>query len=297
MATEDPNPLALELDLRPELEALSKILDGQIAALEVVRNALSDIQLGAHLMARTVRDGGKVVYAGAGSSALMAISDGLELSGTFGISPNTIRLCMAGGIPQDANMPGDTEDDVAEGQRIGSELGPSDLVIAVSASGRTPYSVALARAAREGGADVIAIANNVNAPLFDSANVSILLETPPEIIAGSTRLGAATAQKAALNLMSTLMGLRLGNVYDGMMVGVIADNDKLRKRAHKMVAAIAKVDAKAAAASLAKSKGAVKPAVLIALGASPVAAQDLLTEEKGLLRSAIERIQSVKRQR
>lgn len=291
MATEDLHPMARELDLSPERDVLSRLLDGQEAALAAVRTALPEIQLGAELMANTVRGGGCMIYAGAGSSALMAISDGLELSGTFGISPSKIRLCMAGGIPQDANMPGDTEDDIAAGYKIGSELGSNDLVIAVSASGRTPYPMALARAAKANGADVIAVANNVAAPLFDCANVSILLETPPEIISGSTRMGAATAQKAALNLMSTLMGLRLGNVYDGMMVGIIADNDKLKARARRMVAAIAQVDAKTAEASLAQAEGAVKPAVLIALGVSPVRAHDILTEEMGLLRKAIARVQ------
>jgi N-acetylmuramic acid 6-phosphate etherase len=200
----------------------------------------------------------------------MAVADGTEIPGTFGISADRIRLCMAGGIPKDSNMPGGTEDDTSAGELVGSKVARTDLVIAISASGSTPYTVGLVRAAKDAGAKVVAIANNPDADLFNFADVSVLLETPPEIISGSTRLGAATAQKVALNLMSSLMGLRIGNVYDGMMV--------------------AQVDTARAEDSLASAGGAVKNAVLIALGASPTNANKFLQEEQGLLRNAIARV-------
>ena len=290
MGTESLHLAAAGLDALEGGAALRHLLRAQLAAAAAVEAALPDIDRGAALMAETLRAGGHLVYAGAGSSALMAISDGLELSGTFGVSSRRILLRMAGGLPVDAQMPGDTEDDDTEGAKAGAALLTGDLVIAVTASGRTPYSLALAKAARLRGARVVAIANNPGAAIFAHADVAICLPTPPEVIAGSTRMGAATAQKIALNMMSTLMGIRLGQVHDGMMVGLIADNEKLRVRARAMVAPIAGVGDAEASASLAAAGGAVKPAVLIARGVTPQAAERLLTATEGNLRAALARL-------
>jgi N-acetylmuramic acid 6-phosphate etherase len=286
-ATERQHPAARGLDLLTDAAILHHMLDTQTAALAAIRPALGTVIEAAWLMTETLRDGGRVVYAGAGSSALMAISDGLELHGTFGIAPERVILLMAGGLPRDAQMPGGTEDDAAAGARDAAGIGEGDLVIAVAASGRTPYPIAVADGARARGAKVIAIANTPDAPLFLRADVAICLETPPEIIAGSTRMGAGTAQKATLNMISTLAGIRLGQVHDGHMVGLVADNAKLRQRSAAMVADIAGVPAEGAAAALATAGGAVKPAVLIALGATPDAATALLTKTNGILRAAL----------
>lgn len=287
--TERLHPDAVGLDDRPAPEILAALLDGQRAAVAAVEPALPALDKAAALMAETLRGGGRLIYAGAGSSALMAVADGLELAGTFGIDPARVRLCMAGGIPQDARMPGDTEDDEAGGAARGAAFGTGDLVIAVSASGSTPYPLGLARAARARGARVVAVANNPGAPIFALAEVAVCLATPPEVIAGSTRLGAGTAQKVALNLMSTLMGIRLGAVHDGMMVGLRADNAKLRDRARAMVAAIAGAAEAEAGAALAAADGDVRRAVLIARGARAEVAAALLAEAQGILRAALAR--------
>lgn len=285
--TERLHPAARGLDLLPDAAILGHILDTQLAALEAVRPALAPIAEAAALMADTVRGGGRLVYAGAGSSALMAVADGLELHGTFAIPTGRILLLMAGGLPRDARMPGDTEDDAASGARDAEGLGAGDLVIAVAASGRTPYPIAVAKAARAKGAKVVAIANTPDAPLFEAADIAICLATPPEVIAGSTRMGAGTAQKAALNMISTLAGIRLGQVHDGLMVGLVADNAKLRRRAEGIVADIAGVPAAVAAAALDAAAGAVKPAVLIARGASAARAAELIEAHQGILRAAL----------
>ena len=290
--TESLHPAAAGLDALPGAEVLSHLLAAQLAAVDAVTSALPQIETGAAMMAETLRGSGRLVYAGAGSSALMANADGMELPATFGMDPSRILLKMAGGIPVDARMPGNTEDDADEGTRVGANLRSGDLVIAVTASGRTPYPLALAKAAQAQGARVIAIANNQNAPLFDHADLAICLPTPAEVIAGSTRMGAGTAQKVALNLMSTLMGIKLGQVHDGMMVGLVADNAKLRVRAATMLRQITGVDAAAAEASLVAAQGAVKPAVLIALGASPAGAAQLLSETEGNLRAALARLRT-----
>jgi N-acetylmuramic acid 6-phosphate etherase len=237
-----------------------------------------------------MRAGRHLHYAGAGSSALMACADGLELHGTYGIDPARIHLLMAGGLPVDARMPGDTEDDADAGTQAATAIGAGDVVIAVTASGATPFAVAVARSAQARGAQVIAIANNAGAAIFAHADVAIALMTPPEVIAGSTRMGAGTAQKTALNMISTLAGIRLGQVHDGMMVGVVADNAKLRLRAAGMVASIADVSDAAARTALDAAGGRVKPAVLIALGLDMDRAQALLNDTGQNLRAALARM-------
>ncbi len=285
--TERQHPAARGLDLLSDADILGHMLTTQRDAIEAVRPAIGLIAKAARLMTETLRGGGRLIYAGAGSSALMAVSDGLELHGTFGIAPERIILLMAGGLPRDAQMPGGTEDDASTGTRDANGIGEGDLVIAVAASGRTPYPIAVADAARAQGAKVIAIANTPDAPLFNRADVAVCLETPPEVVAGSTRMGAGTAQKAALNMISTLAGIRLGQVHDGYMVGLVADNAKLRQRSEAMVADIAGVPAPQAARALSVAKGAVKPAVLIARGAAAGEASALLQEHKGILRAAL----------
>lgn len=285
--TEQMHPAARGLDLLPDAAILAHLIDGHKAALEAVSPAIPQIAAAARLMAETLHGAGRLYYAGAGSSALMAVSDGLELHGTFGIATDRVVLLMAGGLPRDSRMPGDTEDDAAAALRDAAAIGAGDLVIAVAASGTTPYPIAVAKAARAKGARVIAIANVTAAPIFDRADIAICLPTPPEVLAGSTRMGAGTAQKAALNMISTLAGIRLGQVHDGRMVGLVADNAKLRARAALVVADLAGVTADQAAAALAAAGGAVKPAILIARGAGAGQAAALLDDNDGILRAAL----------
>jgi N-acetylmuramic acid 6-phosphate etherase len=221
----------------------------------------------------------------------MGNADGLELAGTFGIDPARVRLCMAGGLPQDAAMPGDTEDSTKQADTDAQQIAPGDAVIAVTASGRTPYAVRMAELAQARGARTICIANNPGAPIFAHADVAICLPTPPEVIAGSTRMGAGTAQKAALNMMSTLMGIRLGHVHDGMMVNLRPDNEKLRGRAIGMVRQITGAAEPAARAALQAHGWSVKNAALSLAGAGP-RVQALLDRHGGRLRAALADIQN-----
>jgi len=268
------------IDEMPVAAALARMLAAQAAALNSVNTAITPISNAAREMANALQSGGRLVYAAAGSSALMAIADGLELGGTFGITPDQIVLLMAGGLPINASMPGQSEDDTAEAEIAAKSIRKNDIVITISASGHTPYACKIAQLAKAKGVGVIGIANNANAPLFEHADIAIHLPTPPEVIAGSTRLGAATAQKAVLNMMSTLMGVHLGHVHDGMMVNLVADNAKLRTRAVGMVGRIANVDVALAQRSLDRANGAVKLAVLLAAGVTD------LTETKAMLQAA-----------
>ena len=291
--TEMLNDAAQGLDSLPSGDAARLLAESQAAAADVVKSAAGYVADGGLLMADAIRRGGNLVYAAAGSSGLMAAADGMELPGTFGIPVERISILMAGGLPKDARMPGHVEDDTHEAAESAASIGPHDTVITVSASGSTPYAVEIARRARSAGARVIAIANNSDAPLFEHADVAICLPTPPEMVAGSTRMGAGTAQKIALNMMSTIMGISLGHVHDGMMVNVQADNAKLRDRAAGMVARISGVSDNDARKHLDEADGAVKPAVLLAAGAeSRTAAEALLAECEGHLRAALARLQS-----
>lgn len=290
---DSPRTEALQTDtpldaLTPDA-ALRRLLDGQSAALVAIDGARAALSAAASAVARSLHDGHRLVYAGAGSSGLMAMADALELPGTFGISEAQVGIFMAGGLPGRATMPGDTEDDDTQGSRDASGLGPGDTAIVVSASGTTPYACAFARAAADAGATVIGIANVPGSALLDLAHLPVCLPTPPEPLAGSTRMGAGTAQKAALNMISTLAGVLLGHVHAGQMVNLRADNAKLRARARRMVAQIASVPEDRAASALNAAGGAVKPAILLAAGAPDLAtAERLLARTDGRLGPALD---------
>lgn len=288
--TEARHPQAQGLDLLDDAEILHLLASGQAEAAKQVAAAIPEIAAAADLAAKSIRDGGRLVYAAAGSSGLMALADALELPGTFSISRDQIVVLLAGGMAALKDMRGGPEDD-AEAARASTKelsLNENDCLIAVTASGRTPYPLAAAAVARAAGARTIGIANNAGADLFDMVDVGICLPTPAEVIAGSTRMGAGTAQKIALNMLSTLMAIRLGHVHDGFMVNVVADNEKLRARASSIVSAVAGVDGTVADAALRTSAGAVKPAILIARGAADLdQANKILARHSGHLRPAM----------
>ncbi|QAU47791.1 N-acetylmuramic acid 6-phosphate etherase [Bradyrhizobium guangzhouense] len=237
-------------------------------AIASVAAVTSDIRAAALRLAAIWRAGGRLVYAGAGSSGLAAAEDAAELPGTFGLDQSRIAIVLPGGTAEPFRIDSAAEDDAAAGARSIVELGDlsGDAVIAVSASGSTPFTVAAAAEARRRGAFVIGIAHRPASQLLALADAPILLESGEEALRGSTRLAAGAAQKAALGMLSSLMGLELGHIHQGLMVNLKADNAKLRERAHGIVATIADVSDAKAAAALREAGGDVKPAVLIACG-------------------------------
>lgn len=288
--TEGRHDQAKGLDERQPLDALKVLADGQKAAAAVVDGALADIAAAARLAADALLSGGRLVYVGAGSSGLMAMADALELPGTYGIPRDRIVILLAGGAASLEDLAGGYEDDraLAVGDAEAVKIDSKDCVIAVSASGSTPYALAIAAYAQGQGAKVVAMANNPGAVLFDAADVSILLQTPPEVISGSTRMGAGTAQKIAFNMFSTLVGILLGHVHDGHMVNLKADNIKLKGRACRIVSDISGVGLDEAERLLARSEGSVKEAVLLAAGVSDAgAAKTALIRSGQSLRRAL----------
>jgi N-acetylmuramic acid 6-phosphate etherase len=288
--TEALHPLSSGLHLAPPDQVIARGLAAQKAALAVVESAAPALQTAAVAAADALRSGGKLAYAGAGSSGLMALADCLELLGTFGIPTDRTPMLFAGGADALLKMTGGVEDDpaLASGDLDRAGLGRGDVLIAVSASGTTPYTLVVCDLAAKAGVRIVGIANVPGSPLLQVADIPILLDTGPEIVAGSTRLGAATAQKVALNLISVTLGVLLGHIHDGMMVNVIADNIKLRDRAARIVAQVARVEKEAALTALDQTGGAVKPAVLVARGATPQAAKERLMRAGGHLAIALQ---------
>jgi N-acetylmuramic acid 6-phosphate etherase len=287
--TEALHPLSAGLHLAPAAEVLSRALSAQEAALAAVRQSLPALEAAATKAAEALRQGGKLAYAGAGSSGLMALADCLEMLGTFGIPADRTPMLFAGGADALLKMTGGVEDDpaLAAADLARAKIGPQDVLIAVSASGTTPYTLTVVEGAKKIGATVIGIANVADSQLLQQADVPIFLDTGAEIVAGSTRLGAATAQKVAMNLVSVLVGVQLGHIHDGMMVNLIADNAKLKERAARIVARVAGVDTSIARVALNRANGAVKPAVLVARGATPDAALARLNSAGGILADAL----------
>lgn len=283
--TESRHPASPGLHARKAEVVLSDLLAAQQTALRALGPALPALAEVAAAGAEVLGRGGRFGYAGAGSSGLMALADALELPGTFGIAPDRVPVLFAGGTAALLHMTGAVEDDagLALTDLDASGLGAGDMMVVLSASGTTPYALVIADAAKARGIKVAGIANVAGSALLARADIAVLLETGPEVVSGSTRMGAGTAQKAALNLVSTLIGIKLGHVHDGYMVNVMADNAKLIDRATRIVADIAQVPRDAAEAALTATGGAVKPAVLVARGLDPAEAEDRLKKAKGHL--------------
>ena len=219
----------------------------------------------------------------------MGVLDGAELIPTFGWPPQRVGFLIAGGRDALVRPVEGAEDDAGAGaaEAAALALGPADALVAVSASGTTPYTVAVCEAARTAGALTIAIANNTPCPLLNAAQHAIAVQSGAEPIGGSTRMTAGTTQKVTLNLLSTLTMVRLNRTYGGYMVDVLVTNDKLRQRAVRMIGEIAGVDANAAAAALQTAGDNTKVAILVAKGFTAADAQALLARHDGNLRQAL----------
>jgi len=283
------------LDKLEGTEILAILLDSQVEAAKCVSPAIESIERGARVMAEAIINGNKLVYAAAGSSGLQAMADGLEITPTFGIPISQIKILRAGGLEDMSRPKGEMEDSEEAAIKDGQIIKAGDCVICLAASGNTNYPVTIMQMCKEIGATTIGIANNPNTKLLEKSDIPILLSTPPEVIAGSTRLGAGTAQKIALNMMSSCMGIYLGNVMDGMMVNLIANNIKLFKRSEEIVMNITGCNRDQAAKSLQRSKGAVKLAVLLIEGAKTLSeAKQFLDQEMQNLRAAISALRAGK---
>jgi N-acetylmuramic acid 6-phosphate etherase len=299
MKTEHPSPRYSAIELWSPGEILDAMIEGQLAAVAAVHAARPSLEAAALAIEARLRQGGRLVYAGAGTSGRLAVQDGAELMPTFGWPPERLVLLMAGG--QDALLRAveGAEDETAEAARLIAQhrIGERDALIAVAASGTTPFTLACLREAAGRGALTIGIANNPGAPLLGDAAHAICLDTGAEPIAGSTRMKAGTAQRAALTVLSSLVMIRLGRVFEGLMVDVQATNKKLVRRSERMLAQLTGGSREEIAAALRQAHGNVKLALLVLEGSALAAASDALDEAGGDLRAARQMLAKSRRQK
>ena len=292
MLTEQISARYEDLDSWSSADMIAAMYEGQLAAAASVRGALDDIAAAVDAAVPALQRGGRLVYAGAGTSGRIGVQDGTELPPTYGWPAERLVFAMAGGLGALVQSVEGAEDNEAEGERAvaADAIGKDDVVIGIAASGTTPYTIGVLRAATAAGAVTIAIANNPGAPLFEVARHRIMVDTGTEVIAGSTRMKAGTAHKIVLNLFSTAVMVKLGRVYRGLMVHMQARNAKLRRRAVAMVAEIIGCTLDDAARHIDAADGAVKVAVLIGLGFSRDDAAAVLARHDGNLRAAVSEV-------
>ena len=263
MDTEQISSTDEHLDALPTSELLGRLIDGNSQAVEAVAEALPQLEAAATLISSRLMKGGRLVYIGAGTSGRLAVQDAAELKPTFGFD-RTLVL-MAGGAEAGSRALEGAEDDAAEAERQveAAGIGPDDAVIGIAASGRTPYTIAGVRRARELGAGTVGVANNPGTPLLSAAELPVLVATGAEVLAGSTRLAAGTAQKIVLNSLSTTVLIQAGGAWGNLMVGMQPSNAKLRERAVLIVARGASVDDQTAAQALAAADWDMRVAIVM----------------------------------
>jgi len=271
---------------------IEAMYDGQLTACAAVRPALPAINAAVDDAVLALKRGGRLVYVGAGTSGRIAVQDGAELRPTYDWPSDRIVFVIAGGTEAILQSVEGAEDDEEKGAEAiaGAEINQDDVVIAVAASGTTPFTMGALRSAGARGALTIAVANNRGAPLFELARHRILIETGTEVLAGSTRMQAGTAQKIVLNLFSTAAMVRLGRVYRGLMVSMRASNVKLLRRAEVIVSQIVGCAENDAAKFVERADGDVKIAVLLGLGCEQTDAVEALLKHEGNLRAAIDEL-------
>jgi N-acetylmuramic acid 6-phosphate etherase len=290
MDTEQASPRYADIDLWSPADVLHAMIEGQMAAVAAVRAALHPIEQAALAIEARLRDGGRLIYVGAGTSGRLAVQDGAELIPTFNWPKDRLLLLMAGGKDALLRSVENAEDETAEAHAAirQNAIAAPDALIAVAASGTTPFTLTCLREAKGRSALTIGIANNRDTPILNEADHPIWLDTGPEPIAGSTRMKAGTAQRAALNALSSLVMIRLGRVHQGLMVDVQAINAKLQRRSEHMLLRLTGRTPQEVRAALEQANGSVKLAVLLLHGCTFKEANAALERAGGRLRTALE---------
>lgn len=287
--TESVNPNTAGLDQMPPRDLVRVLAAEQRIAADVVAAASEPLAIAVEEIAARLRAGGRLHYVGAGTSGRLGFLDASEMPPTFGTDPSLVCAHIAGGTGALTRAVEGAEDDAAAGEReMRDHVRGGDAVVGISASGGAPYVLGALRAAREIGAWTLGVANSPNSPLPQAADLGIVLATGSEPLTGSTRLKAGTSQKILLNTLSTAVMVRLGKVYDNLMVDLVATNSKLQDRAKRLVIALTGVDEARASDLLQAADGSVKVAVVMARkGANAAAARELLGAHGGSLRESL----------
>ncbi|MGC0331179.1 N-acetylmuramic acid 6-phosphate etherase [Streptomyces sp. SAI-170] len=290
LTTEAFRPELAEIDRLPTLEIARLMNTGDATVPATVAEHLPKIAAAIDAVSHRMATGGRLIYAGAGTAGRLGVLDASECPPTFNTDPAQVIGLIAGGPQAMVTSVEGAEDskELARADLDALKVSPDDTVIGISASGRTPYAVAAVEHARSLGALTVGLSCNTGSPLAAAAEHGIEVVTGPELITGSTRLKAGTAQKLVLNMISTITMIRLGKTYGNLMVDVRASNEKLRARSRRIVALATGATADEIEAALAATDGEVKDAILTILAGvdGPTAAR-LLEESGGHLRTAL----------
>jgi N-acetylmuramic acid 6-phosphate etherase len=290
LKTEQRNPRTRGLDAKSTLEILRTLNREDATVALAVRRELPAIARAVDAIVDSLRSGGRLFYVGAGTSGRLAVLDAAEVPPTFGTSPKLVQALIAGGTRALRRAIEGAEDSVSNGARDLRRAGvkKGDVVVGISASGAAPYVLGALGAAKQMGAATVGITSNRNSPLAKRADMAITPNTGQEAITGSTRMKAGTSQKMVLNLLSTTAMVRLGRVYENWMIYLTLTNQKLTKRATRIVEDAAGVDASTAEHALRKTRHDLPAAiVMLKTGSDAKAARKLLGKSHGNARVAI----------
>ena len=289
MSTEMASERYLHIDEWSVESAVEAMIESQLAAIASIMCISDKIAEAATAAAARLSGQGRLVYVGAGTSGRVAAQDGVELYPTYNWPNERLFYILAGGENTLVESAEGAEDDegAATAKIDQLHITECDVVIGVAASGRTPFTIAALRSAKEQGALTIGISNNVDAPLIRNADFGIVACTGSEPIAGSTRMKAGTAQKAILNILSTTIMLSLGRVYQGLMVNMVISNKKLRQRGAEIVERVSGASIDASKEALIAADDNLPVAILMGFGLEKQIATDLLNDHKGHLGATI----------
>ena len=281
-----------DVDLLPTRALVERINDEDALVAPAVRAAADELAAAIDSIVERLERGGRLVYVGAGSSGRLALVDAAECGPTFGVPPEQVVVLIAGGAAAPAAEQEAAEDDAEAGaaDMVAARIGASDAVVALSAGGRTPYTVGAARVARAAGALLVVVACTERSELGGLADHEVVAVVGPEVIAGSTRMKAGTAQKLILNTISTATMVRLGRTYGNLMVNLVTGNAKLRARARNAVGLATDAPPEEVDAALVASGGDPKVAIVsLLLGVDAATARDRLDRAGGAIRKAVAR--------
>ncbi|MBQ3854070.1 MAG: N-acetylmuramic acid 6-phosphate etherase [Anaerovibrio sp.] len=293
IATEQPNPATATIDILPTIDMLKLINTEDAKVALAIESALPSISQAVDTIAQKLRQGGRLFYVGAGTSGRLGILDAVECPPTFGTDPDLVQGIIAGGYDAIFKAVEGAEDSLTLAEQDLSErnFNDKDVLVGIAASGRTPYTLSALKFAKKIGAVAISLTCSPNSPMEQAADYAIVVQPGPEVITGSTRLKAGTAQKLVLNMLSTGTMIKLGKVYGHLMVDVRASNHKLTERAIRIVMEAAECSREIATEALDQANGKAKLAIFhILSGQSIDESQRLLDQAKGYIGQALQKL-------
>ena len=290
LVTEERNERTMDLDTLDTVELVERVQSEDFEVAKAVQQVIPDIAKAIDIITDRLRKGGKLIYFGAGTSGRLGVLDAAECQPTFGIEKDVVQAYIAGGRDAMFQSFEDAEDqkDLGIADAIHAKITEKDVVVGVSSSGRTPYVIGALTKAKELGAAVVSVVNNPDSTLSTSSDVTIAAVVGPEALTGSTRMKSGTAQKMILNLISTCTMVRLGKVYENLMIDLKPTNYKLRERAVSIISILGSVPRQLAEGALVASHDKCKTAILMMKRkVGRAQAEELITKCGGSLRKAL----------